>query len=183
LGLRDGHKRRVGLLLGAMGGLASLVAVQIWPFVAGIGSKPEYDEASPDHKQFSRIFERIRGLDLVSSSASDWTIDFSELANGQWKTVCVLGGYTDPIKMAEESGWKIAKIDRDRLEVARHAGFRLAIVEEFELLIAYADPQNNARFLHLRRGIGAPGQHLEACVSKPETRLALDAVRREWAGQ
>ncbi|CAH1664845.1 hypothetical protein BOSEA31B_12746 [Hyphomicrobiales bacterium] len=51
------------------------------------------------------------------------------------------------------------------------------------MLIAYVDQLNNVEFIHFKHGIGALGQHLEACISKPETRLVLDAVRRDWAGQ
>jgi len=144
---------------------------------------PKYDQDHPDYQRFAGMFEHIRAADLATSSASDRSIDFSELASGNWQTVCLLGGFTDPLKLAEERGWSTAETDRDRLGAARHGGFRLAIVEEFELLIAYVDQLNNAEFIHFNRGIGVAGQHLQACVSKPATRLDLDPMRREWAEQ
>lgn len=171
-------------LIGVTGGVvgASVVGVVLL-VVADIYFKPKYDEDHRDYEQFARVFERIREHDLVSSSAADWTVDFSQLASGRWQTACLFGGYTDPLKAAEERGWSTAEVDRDRLNAARHGGFRLAIVEEFEALIAYVDELDNAEFIHFRRGIGAAGQHLEACISKPETRLSLDDVRREWGGK
>jgi hypothetical protein len=184
MGLRGDRVRPARFLIGVIGGLVGIAAVLLVLLVAAdIRFQPKYDEGHRDYQHFARVFERISGLDLASSSASDWTVDFSPLASGNWQIVCLFGGYTDPLKSAEERGWSTAEVDRDRLNAVRHGGFRLAIVEEFEALIAYVDQLNNAEFIHFKHGIGVAGQHLEACISRPETRLALDAMRRSWAGQ
>lgn len=188
--MREGQARRGRFLLGVIGGLVGLAVVALALLAVSyvcllLGYcrfEVEYDEGHRDYEQFAREFERIQKLDLVSSAASDWSIDFSQLASGNWQTACLLGGFIDPLKTAEEFGWGTAEADRDRLK-ARLGGLRASIVEEFEVLVAYTDQLNNAEFIHFRHGIGAAGQHLRACISKPETRLVLDAVRREWAGQ
>ncbi|CAN7715875.1 hypothetical protein [Bosea sp. LjRoot237] len=166
------------------GGLVALYLLFLaLDFAGNLRFKPEYDRSGRDYEQIARAFERVRKFDRALSPATDLTLDFSELLSGNWKAVCLFGGYTNPLKTAEQRGWSVAEGDRERLEAAAHRGLRAAAVEEFEALVAYVDDFNNeANFIHLENGVGVMGQHLESCISKPETKMDLTLFWREWNG-
>ena len=97
----------------------------------------------------------------------------SRLNDGHWKTACLFGGYTNPLRQMQAIGATIDVEDEARLTEAGSRGFRAAQVEESEMMIAYTDTGNRAHFPHFERGIGPAGQHLQECVSKPVTTIAV----------
>jgi hypothetical protein len=106
-------------------------------------------------------------------TSTDYSVDLSGLNNGEWKTACLFGGYTNPLDEMRALGANISEKDRARMTEAGSRGLRLSQVEEYELAIAYIDLSNNARFIHFETGVGAEGEHQRQCISKPETRLFL----------
>lgn len=132
---------------------------------------PEFDRSDPNYPRYQEAFDVLSSK--LDSETANLSIDLSHLNNGEWKVACVLGGYTSPVEQMQTLGANINERDRDRMTEARTRGFRLAEVEEFEIAIAFVDLDNNARFIHFERGIGADGQHLKRCISKPETKLFL----------
>ena len=107
------------------------------------------------------------------ASKKEDAIDLSRLNNGAWKMACIFAGYTNPLEDMRALGANIDQKDELRLTAATTRGFRLGQVEEFEMLIAYVDPGNSARFIHFQSGIGPEGQHFRRCIPKPETQLFL----------
>jgi hypothetical protein len=80
-----------------------------------------------------------------------------------------------PLDEMRALGANISETDRVRMTEAGLRGFRLGQVEEQEMVIAFIDLSNNARFIHFHTGIGPEGQNFRRCISKPETRLFLAA--------
>lgn len=50
------------------------------------------------------------------------------------------------------------------------------------MLIAFKDEEGPAHFIHFDHGVGAEGQHYEACVTKPRTKVAVATWRTEPPG-
>jgi hypothetical protein len=73
----------------------------------------------------------------------------------------------------EALGANVSAEDRHRLLELKSSGWRLAQVEEFELMITYIDRANDARFVHFKHGFGSSGQHFEKCIAKPNTIVDL----------
>ena len=146
-----------------------LIGVGVVTFLLQLSYEPDYDRSGTDFARYSEVFARLR--DGVQQRQD--AIDFAELNDGDWKTLCAFGGYTDPLARMHEAGAKIDDSDTAYWTEAGSRGFRLAPVEEFEIAIAYVDSENRAHFLHFEEGIGASGQHLQKCISKPETRIVL----------
>lgn len=70
-------------------------------------------------------------------------------------------------------GANVSSQDAERLLELGERGFRLAQVEEFELMIAYVDTKNDAHFVHFQNGFGSGGHHFEKCIAKPQTVVDL----------
>lgn len=137
--------------------------------------KATYDESSPDYHRYSAVFIHFeKELSQRNMSSKD-SIDFSHLNGGEWKVVCVFGGYTNPLQEMQRLGALIRDVDRDRLMEAGSSRFRLSQVEEFESMVAYIDSRDQANFLHFEHGIGVDGQHYKKCIRKPDTTLILVA--------
>jgi hypothetical protein len=165
-------RRLVFLLIGSVATLCLLGAVAV---VVELSYRPTYDRSDPTYRRYLEAFERLRvPLDQRGAKKED-SVDLSELNNGEWTTACLFGGYTMPLDEMRALGANISGRDRVRMTQAGSRGFRLAQVEEQEMVIAFVDLSNNARFIHFHTGIGPEGQHLNRCISKPETRLVLAA--------
>jgi hypothetical protein len=134
--------------------------------------KPAYDRSDPDYTRFAEMFEGVRAGPYANGGGTV-VIDMADLNKGEWTVACLLGGYTSPVETMERLGAAIDETDRARFLDAETSGLRLAEVEEFEVAIAYADLASQAHFIHFEHGVGARGQHLNVCVSKPETELVL----------
>jgi hypothetical protein len=165
-------RRFVFLLVGSV---ATLCLVGVVAVVVELSYRPTYDRSDPTYDRYLQAFEHLRvPLDQRGAQKEDF-VDLSELNNGEWKTACLFGGYTMPLDEMRALGANISEKDRVRLTEAGSRGFRLGQVEEHEMLIAFVDLSNNARFIHFHTGIGPEGQNLKRCISKPETRLVLAA--------
>lgn len=127
--------------------------------------KPNYDTDDPDYGYFANLFKAAQTKEQVA--------DMSRLNGGDWKTACIFGGYENPVDDMEKLGATIAEADRERMKEARDTGFRVSVVEEFEMMIAYIDQANKAHFIHFEDGIGAQGQYYNFCVTRPETKITL----------
>jgi hypothetical protein len=68
----------------------------------------------------------------TSKSCRTFSIDFSSLNNGEWKTACLFGGYTRPLDEMRLRGASISENDTARFTEAGTRGFRLGHVEEQE---------------------------------------------------
>jgi hypothetical protein len=150
-----------------------VVALVVGRLLVEMSYRPTYDWDDPDYRRYSPVFARLRKeLDRRDIADQD-VIDLSSLNDGNWKTACVFGGYTDPLEEMRTFGATISGKDEVHLANARSRGFRIGPVEEFEIMIAYVNLSNHAHFVHFERGIGSWGQHFEKCISKPETQLVL----------
>jgi hypothetical protein len=92
-------------------------------------------------------------------------IDLGHLNGGAWTTACLFGGYTHPALEMEKLGAVVADSAKVRGETP-----------EYSVVAAYIDPDNRAHFVRFRKGLGADGQHLQKCVTKPATRIVLDGT-------
>lgn len=138
-----------------------------------LSSRPDYDRSDPDYQGYAEIFERLQvRLSMYGATAND-VVDFSQLNNGEWKVACLLGGYANPLEEMQKLGANIDPKDRSRLTEAGKQGFRLAQVEEYEMMIAYVDSGDRARFIHFANGLGPEGKRFRRCISKPEARIVL----------
>ena len=154
----------LGIGAAIVGGVPALLFVELsW--------KPAYDQSDPDYQRYSEEFDRLRAQIDSRGTTNDDAIDLSRLNNGEWKTACLLGGYSNPLRTMQELGAKIGEKDRMRLTEAGSRAFRLAQVEEYEMAIGYVDLGNNARFIHFRSGIGPEGKRFQRCISGPQTRI------------
>ena len=161
------------LLLGAIACLGAAVTAAAVYLAMLLSYSPRYDEDHPDHRRYAERFEALRvRLDGQAATRQEF-VDFTDLNGGEWKTACLFGGYTDPLREMKALGADIDDKDRARLTEAGRRGFRLAPIEEFEIAIAYVDPGNKARFIHMKSGIGPWGQHFNKCIARPQTRLAV----------
>jgi hypothetical protein len=168
------YRRIILLSLASLGAVCMLgVALLLYQ----LSHKPAYDQGDPDYRRYEEAFDGLRvKLDRRGTTEEDY-VDLSMLNNGEWTTACLFGGYTMPLDEMRALGANISDKDLARITEAGSRGFRLAQVEEQEMAIAYIDRSNDARFIHFATGIGPEGQHLQGCISKPETRLRL-APRR-----
>jgi hypothetical protein len=66
-------------------------------------------------------------------TSTDYSVDLSGLNNGEWKTACLFGGYTNPLDEMRALGANISEKDRARMTEAGSRGLRLSQVEEYEL--------------------------------------------------
>jgi hypothetical protein len=163
--------RRVVLL--SLASVAGLCVLGIAALFYELSYKPTYDQSDPNYRRYEEVFKALRlQLDQRGVTKED-SVDFSPLNNGEWKTVCLFGGYTRPLDEMRWHGANIDEKDRARFTETESRGFRLDQVEEREIAIAYIDAGNNAHFIHFASGIGPEGQHLQRCVAKPQTRLFL----------
>ncbi len=160
------------LLLGAVACLGATAAAAVYLAVL-LSYSPRYDEDHPDHRRYAERFAALRAWLDGQGAATRVSIDFADLNGGQWKTVCLFGGYTDPLREIQALGAEIDDRDRARLTEAGRRGFRIGPIEEFELAIAYIDRENKARFIHMKSGIGPRGQHFEKCIDRPETKIVV----------
>jgi hypothetical protein len=129
-----------------------------------------YDGADKDHAWLAAALAGIRtGYAAGGRIAS---LDLARLNGGRWTFACISGGYTDPVELMASRGAQVSAADQARFAPPR-LGRRMAAVEEFELVVSYADTSNTAHFVHLQHGIGAGGQHRQACISAPQTELQL----------
>jgi hypothetical protein len=159
-----------GFVVGSVAALCLVGAVSVF---VELSYRPTYDRSDPTYHRYLGVFERLRVLlDQRGAKGEDF-VDLSELNNGEWKTACLFGGYTMPEMRA--LGANISENDRVRMTEAGSRGFRLAQVEEQEVVIAFVDLSNNAQFIHFDTVIGPEGQHLKRCISKLETRLVIAA--------
>jgi hypothetical protein len=161
------------LVFSIIGSLAAVSVLGALALLFELSYRPTYDQADPNYRRYLEVFDRLRpDLDYRGATRDDY-IDLSELNNGEWKTACLFGGYTDPLKTIQMLGANIDEKDRARMTEAGSRSLRIGQVEEQEMAIAFVDLRNNARFIHFRTGIGPEGQHLQKCISKPQTMLYL----------
>lgn len=133
---------------------------------------PTYDDADPRYQTLvDRLAEIHQSLETGTRTEND--IDLTKLNDGNWTTACVFGGYNNPLEEMEARRANVTAEDRKRLLELGSEGFRLAQVEEFELMIAYVDTENDAYFVHFKNGFGSRGQHFEKCITKPQTVVNL----------
>jgi hypothetical protein len=152
--------------------LATLVGFAIAFILYEISWMPNYDDADPRYQTLvGRLAEIHQSLTIGDRTEHD--IDLSKLNDGKWTTACVFGGYNNPLEEIEARRANITAEDRKQLLELGRAGFRLAQVEEFELMIAYVDTKNDAHFVHFQSGFGSGGQHFEKCITKPQTVIDL----------
>lgn len=161
-------------LVGSLAGLCLLgVVALVVGLVAELSYTPVYDRADPNYHRYLEAFQRVRvPLNERGLTKEDY-IDLSQLNDGDWKTACLFGGYTRPLDEMLALGATISEKDQIRLTEAGTRRFRIGQVDEFEIMIAFVDLSNNARFIHFHNGIGPAGQHFQKCISKPETTLVL----------
>lgn len=145
-----------------------MIGVFMWSML----DQPNFDDHDPQYAAYVQTFEKARLVDSRGVSTPT-PLDLDGLNRGDWVKACLFGGYTNPSEKMIAFGATLNPLDVTRWADARRQGFRLAEVEEYEVAIAYIDRANQAHFIHFRRGIGSNGQHLEACVSRPETEIAL----------
>jgi hypothetical protein len=137
--------------------------------------RPPYDLEHPDYAAFALQFQQA---ERAFAAGEDWAvINLAPLNGGAWRTACLFGGYTQPIQHLEAIGAIVS--DRDRRRLSNAIGWRVAPVEEFEMLIAFSDEQGQGNFIHFNHGVGSEGQHYEACVTKPKTKVAIASWRTE----
>lgn len=134
--------------------------------------EPVYDVADPDYAHFSHEFDRLAAAFEHREPTARDTLDLAPLNGGRWTTACLFGGYTDPVEKLERMGVRVPQAEQRRMAAAS-GGFRLAPVEEFEVVIAYIDAKATTRLIHFKNGFGPSGQHFERCVSKPETVMPI----------
>lgn len=150
----------LGCILAAVVAMAALVVFE---------PRPVFDRAHPDYAAFARHFAQAQ---RSFAAGEEWVvIDLAPLNGGAWRTACLFGGYTRPVEQLIALGAVVSDADRQRLGAA--IGLRLSPVEEFEMLVAFTDEQGRAHFIHFDEGVGAEGQHYEACVTGPKTRIAI----------
>lgn len=130
--------------------------------------RPAYDRAHPDYVVFAERFAEAR---RELEHRPEAVIDLASLNQGSWRTACLFGGYTRPVEHMIALGAVVTQADRNRL--AEPIGLRLSPVEEFEILIAFIDHEGRAHFVHFSDGVGAEGQHYQACATKPATKLVF----------
>ena len=134
-------------------------------FVVAIDYEPIYDEKDPDYAHYEKIFADVAAeLYGLRPDHTD-SIDFSPLNHGEWSQVCLLGAYSNALNCMTNLGARISKADEQRLTDAGSGGFRLAQVEEHEIMIAYIDLRNRAHFIHFRHGVGEFGENVAGCIS------------------
>lgn len=153
--------------------IAALFLLGVAVLISALTYTPTYDRSDPDYAHYMAVFHQVHLARSQGAKAKDDDLDLSRLNAGEWTIACAFGGYTDPVRQMDALGATISKKDRERMNEARHGGFRLGPVEEYEFALAFVDLQNNARFIHFEHGIGPDGQHLRRCIAKPETRLSL----------
>ena len=163
-------RRLVRLFVGSVAILCLLAAASV---VVELFYKPTYDRSDPTYHRYLEAFERLRvPLDERGATNED-ILDLSQVNKGEWKTACLFGGYTRPLDEMQALGATISEKDRARMTEAGSRGFRVSQVEEQEIVIAFVDLGNNARFIHFHTGIGPEGQHFQRCISKPAMSLVL----------
>jgi hypothetical protein len=140
-------------------------------FVNAVSYEPMYDEKDPDYSHYKKIFDDVEEELYNRRSGHTSSIDFSPLNDGEWSQVCLLGAYSNALNCMTNLGAEISKADEQRLADAGQGRFRLAQVEEQEIMIAYVDLRNRAHFIHFRRGFGKFGDDVQGCISKPDTLL------------
>ncbi|KAA5602193.1 hypothetical protein F1193_06050 [Blastochloris sulfoviridis] len=134
-------------------------------------SRPTFDRADPDYGAFAERFaQAARALDDGRAAS----VNLAPATGGAWRTACLFGGYTWPIEEMERRGASIR--DADRQSLAEPGGLRLTPVEEHEVLVSIVDEAGNARFIHFDHGLNSHGQHFQACVTRPETFVTIDAA-------
>ena len=134
---------------------------------------PNYDDDDPRYQKLvSRLAEIRQSRKPDGSIDIEEGIDLSDLNGGDWTTACVFGGYNDPLEEMEKLGAKVSDEDRAQLGELK-GGFRIAQVEEFEIMFTFIDLTGTAQFVHFEGGIGSAGQHLEQCITKPQTVIDL----------
>lgn len=124
-------------------------------------------QGASDYQLFGKRLLEIEGT-LATGAAGPLTLDFGDLADGEWTSACLLGGYTDPIQVMQKKAASIATEDKARID-ALSTFLGPDVVEEYDMMIAYVDLRNVARFIYFEQGIGPQGQHFEAYAAKPET--------------
>ena len=140
----------------------AIPAVMIgFPLLFVILDQQASDERDPDYARYAAIFAEMR--DRPPEKREGAMIDLGHLNGGAWTTACLFGGYTHPATEMEKFGAIIVDTAKGRGEV-----------REFSVVAAYMDPTNRAHFVRFRQGIGADGQHLRKCVTKPVTQIVLD---------
>ncbi|HEY8563982.1 MAG TPA: hypothetical protein VIL65_00650 [Beijerinckiaceae bacterium] len=140
--------------------------------------RPMFDRAHPEYATFAARFAEAQ---RAFAAGEDWAvIDLAPVKGGAWRTACLFGGYTRPVERLEALGAVVSQADRQRLGKA--IGWRVSPVEEFEMLIAFSDEQGRAHFIHFDQGMGAEGQHYEACVTRPKTKVAVAPWHTEPPG-
>lgn len=129
-----------------------------------------YDVGDPEFSRWQlELDKRLISLD---DGKGIEPLDLTNLRSGDWVRVCAVGGYNNPIEVAEENGALVSATDRQKLE-DKLVGFRLSIVEEFEFMLVIVRSSRQAEFMHFPSGIGSAGQHFLKCVAKPNTKLAF----------
>jgi len=153
--------------------LAATFALAVALVLYDISQTPNYDDVDPRFAVFvERFAESVTRL-TVETTRPKHNLDLEGLNGGNWTTACVFGGYNNPLKEMIALGANVSSKDRDRLITLGSMGFRIAEIEEFEIMIAYIDSSNDAHFMLFRQGVGSLGQHFRQCISKPETLLEL----------
>ena len=135
---------------------------------------PRYDEDHPDYRRYVERFEALR-VRLDGHAATPQFVEFADLNGGAWKTACLFGGTPTRCWTCALAPKNIDAKDAPGAH-GEAAGSRLphfGPIEEFETAIAYVDPGNKARFIHMKSGIGPRGRHFKKCIDKPETRLVV----------
>jgi hypothetical protein len=154
----------LGSTCAAVAAVAALIAFQ---------ARPAFDRTHPDYASFAAHFAAARRAFAAEEDRA--VIDLALVNGGAWREACLFGGYTNPVERMEALGGVVSPADRQRL--ARPIGLHISPVEEFEMLIAFVDEDGRAHFIHFDQGVGAEGQHYEACVIKPRTKVAVATWR------
>lgn len=160
----------LGILKWITFAVVGLVVMAVVLVVYDISWGPNYDDDDPRYQKLVGRFSELRWRE--PGPGIDYNVDLSALNGGDWTTACVFGGYNDPLEKMIERGAKVSDDDRARLSELK-SGFRIAQVEEFEIMVAFIDLTGTAQFIHLQGGIGSGGQHLEKCITKPQTVIDL----------
>src|SRR5947207_3013232 len=89
------------LFVGSVVALCFLVAVAVR---VELSYRPAYDQSDPNYHRYLEVLERLRvALDDRGTTNEDF-VDLSQLNNGEWKTACLFGGYTNPLDKMQALG-------------------------------------------------------------------------------
>ncbi|PHQ80223.1 MAG: hypothetical protein COB66_05200 [Coxiella sp. (in: Bacteria)] len=141
--------------------LIALPVILVVVIYSSLFGRPyRYDVFDADYHWITRQIDEA--TEAISSDHPLDDLNFENISDPNWTTICLFNGYTDPQVHMAELGYHVTAFQRLSLDT-KIGLYRVSTVDEHEAMIVIVGDDGRLRFIHLPNGYPLIVQHEENC--------------------